>query len=187
MRFSPQLPVLVVIGPSGAGKSSVVRRLHDEGLVYVNATWTTRPPRPGEAEEGIEHYFASDEEFAAQDNAKFFLETAQMFGLPYRYGLPPLRATQPGKPSLVMLRASLLPMFDAHYDNYVTYHIEDDMERIQQRLTDRQQHGEAMGSRLDDYQKEVSAGRKLAKRVFVNKNIDTLAEQIKQALREDFS
>jgi len=181
-----ELPTLAIIGPSGAGKSSVIRQLYDEGLIHVNPTWTTRPPRPGEVEESLEHLFVTPEEFKEKESAGFFLEAVEMFGLPFRYGLPPIKKSEPGRPSLVMLRASLVPLFNKYFPNHIIYQIEDDVTRIQERLEARQKHGEDLGSRLSDYEREVEAGRKIADRVFVNKDLDTLAKDIKQALLEDF-
>jgi len=187
MRFtSDGMPVLAIIGPSGAGKSTAIQHLHSDGLVYVNPTWTTRPPRPGEVEQGIEHHFVTEDEFETKDQAGYFLETVQMFGLPYRYGLPPINSNSKKVP-VVMVRASLMPLFNKYYPNNIVYQIEDDVSRIKERLDERQQQGEALGTRLDDYNKEVNAGRKLAKRVFVNEELESLIEQIRAAICEDYA
>lgn len=188
MRFTSEgRPILIVVGPSGAGKSTVIRRLADDGLVAVNPTWTTRPPRPGELEEGIEHRFVSESDFAKLEADGFFIETARMFGLPFSYGLAPVKPSEPGLVSLVMLRASLMPLLSKHYKNTVVYQIEDELETIERRLQERQAAGEPIGSRISDYHKEIALGKKYAKRTFVNSNdIENLAQKIKQALREDF-
>src|SRR3954451_2133494 len=102
-------PVVVFIGPSGSGKSTVVRELADRGLVTVHPTWTTRPRRQDEQAGSLEHRFVSDAEFDRLCERGFFLETVTLFGLPYRYGLPPVgspRAT--GALDAVMLRAPLV-------------------------------------------------------------------------------
>jgi guanylate kinase len=180
-------PILVIIGPSGAGKSSTVRKLVDEGIVAVTPSWTTRIPRPGEIEDTTEHRFIDDDEFNIKETEGYFLETVQMFGLPFRYGLAPIEQPIQGQVSLVMLRASLLPLFQKYYPNNVIYQIEDDLARIEQRLLERQAHGEPMGTRLSEYKKEIDGGKQFASRIFINnENIEALTEKIRNAIATDF-
>src|SRR3954447_16585781 len=101
-------PVGGFIGPSGSGKSTVVRELAARGLVTVHPTWTTRPRRADERQGSLEHRFVSDDEFDELCRRGFFIETVSLFGLPFRYGLPPLDGDSagPGGPvDAVMLRA----------------------------------------------------------------------------------
>jgi guanylate kinase len=180
-------PILAIIGPSGVGKSTIIRQLYDKGLIHINPTWTTRPPRPNEESEGIEHKFVSENEFNNKQAEGYFLEVVEMFGLPYRYGVPKFKLSTRNKISLVMLRASLIPLLNKHYTNYTIYQIEDEIQKVRERLLARQKHGEDMGTRLEDYEKEVQAGKKLAKRTFVNnKSARQIAEQIGKAMLEDF-
>lgn len=133
-----QYPILVIIGPSGAGKSTVVNHLASEGLVFVNPTWTTRPPRPEELVVSLEHRFVSEKVFALKEKAGYFLETVQMFDLPYKYGLPELKPSKPDCISLIMLRAPLVERVYKYYTNFIVYQIEDSMQAIRRRLEDRQ-------------------------------------------------
>lgn len=184
---SNDYPILVIIGPSGAGKSTVLHKLVDEGLVAVTPSWTTRLPRPGEIDEGIEHRFVKEAEFKKREKEGYFLETVQMFGLPFYYGLPSVQPSRSDCVSAVMLRATLMPLFNKHYPNNIVYQISDDISRIKQRLEERQTKGEPLGSRLSDYEKEVTLGEQYAKRMFVNDgDIKSLAEQLKEAIRKDF-
>lgn len=186
MHFtSDQIPYLVIIGPSGVGKSTVVRQLHREQIITINPTWTTRAPREDEQDE-IEHHFASEEEFETKKIAGFFVDTAQLFGLPYSYGLPTLQPSSLSRPSLVMLRATLLAPFQQRYPHTVIYHIEDTIDRIKERLDTRVIHGESPGSRLDDYRSEVELGRKVAHRIFINTDKDDLFNNIRRSIVEDF-
>ncbi|HUD81361.1 MAG TPA: hypothetical protein VMR08_01895 [Patescibacteria group bacterium] len=181
-------PILVIIGPSGAGKSTVVKRLASKGLILVNPTWTTRPPRPREIEESVEHRFISKVEFSKLEKQGFFLECVDMFGLPYRYGLPKVVPSTLRQVSVVMLRSVLIPRFNKYYPNHVIYQIEDELSQVRLRLLDRQQKGEKLGTRLEDYQTEVAAGRKYANRIFINsKSIDLLASQVEQAIGQDLT
>ncbi len=186
MSNNNSLPILVIIGPSGSGKSTIIKKLFDDNIIIINPTWTTRPPRIGEAEFGIEHYFASKKEFKEKQADNFFLETVEMFNLPFIYGLPQLKESTNNKVSLVMLRASLLPLFQKYYSNYFIYQIEDSLVNVKKRLAERQEKGENMGSRLADFEKEVELGRKVANRVFVNTKLSKLYEEIQQAIKEDY-
>jgi guanylate kinase len=177
--------LLVIIGPSGAGKSSVITHLHAADIIVVTPSWTTRPPRPEEAQGTIEHHFVTEAIFKQKESAGFFLEAVQMFGLPYWYGLPKIEKSA-NKIPVIMLRASLLPLLEKHYPSYLVYQIEDAVQNILPRLSKREAAGQALGSRLTDYQKEITAGRKRADRVFNNDDsIESLAERIETALKVD--
>ncbi len=178
--------ILVFIGPSGAGKSTVVQALARKGVVEVTPTWTTRPPRKDEREETVEHHFTSEKEFVRLQKNGFFLETAQPFGLKFIYGLPEITANFPDRIPTIMLRSFLLERLSKHYPNFVVYQIEDDVERIRKRLQARQEAGEQLGTRLVDYEKEISLGRKVAGRVFENEELDVTVQAIEETLKEDF-
>src|SRR5262245_1486755 len=108
-------PVLVLVGPSGAGKSVLAAALARLGVVTVHPTWTTRPPRPGEAAGGCpEHRFVSDRQFDRLVESGFFCDVARPFGGAHRYGLPrlPHRPAGPAatveRIEAVLLRATYL-------------------------------------------------------------------------------
>jgi guanylate kinase len=176
-------PVVVFIGPSGSGKSTVVRKLADRGLVTVHPTWTTRPRRPDEQQGSLEHRFVSDDEFDELCRRKFFIDTASLFGLPYRYGLPPLNdgsadsadsagsvgsVGSAGRVDAVMLRAPLVDRFAEHVPELTVYQIADTADRIRARLLARGTNSADIAARLLDNQAEVEAGRRIAHRTFVN-------------------
>lgn len=183
---SKRLPVLGVIGTSGSGKSTIIRKLHDLGIIQVNPTWTTRPPRPDDEELGVEHVFVSDADFDRKAQNGDFIEVVSMFGLPFRYAVPRLAASRPGRPSLLMLRVSLLPLLVKHYPNHLLYHIEGEAADVASRLKKREAGGEALGTRIEDIAAELETGRAVAARIFVNKDIDKTVEAIRQAVMEDF-
>lgn len=178
--------LLIIIGPSGSGKSSVIHELARREIIEVTPSWTTRPPRQGESENSVEHVFVSEQEFDKQRANGFFLEVVSLFDLPYRYGLPQVQAPKDKLP-LIMLRAPLLPMVPKHYNNPTIYQIEDDQPRVEERLGRREAEGEQQGTRLQDYQKEVSVGRHSASRIFTNQaDIISLATSIEVAIKQDF-
>lgn len=180
--------ILVVIGPSGSGKSTTLRLLGERQLVKVVPTWTTRPPRPEELQNDMEHKFVSLSEFQEGEKAGLILVAKQMFSLPYWYGLPIIEKPDNGLIPLIILRASLIDLFSKHYSNYLIYQIEDTLPRIRDRLSERKLFGEAIGSRLDDYENEIAIGRKMAKRSFINDGAaKSLSNNLKRAILEDFS
>lgn len=187
MLISHDDKILVIIGPSGTGKSTIVQKLQSDGLIEVTPTWTTRPPREHELLETVEHCFVNQETFDAQKAASFFLDTVQVFNLPYQYGIPELTTTNESLIPTIMLRAPLVERVPTYYANFIVYHIESDQARVREALHARTQAGEPIGNRLDDYQKEVLLGRSLAHRVFINISLQKTIKEITQALSEDFT
>lgn len=179
-------PLLIIVGPSGSGKSTAVQLLCAKKMIKITPSWTSRPARPEEHKTSIEHRFVSEKDFLSKRKDGFFLESVRMFSLPFWYGLPKIVKPQQGRIPVVILRASLLSLASRHFNNYKVYHIEDSKKRIANRLKKRTMRGEIVGSRLQDFTKEVSLGRKLADRIFINTKMDVLIKSITKALKEDF-
>lgn len=78
--------LFVLTGSSGSGKDAVIEQLLARIPNLRRAvTAVTRPPRPDE-EEGVHHFFLSDQEFDRWLAEDRFLEWARVFGR--RYGTP---------------------------------------------------------------------------------------------------
>ena len=76
--------LFVITAPSGAGKSSLIRGLlAAERGVALSVSYTTRPPRPGEAD-GREYHFVGLRTFEAMLERGEFVESAEVHG--HRYG-----------------------------------------------------------------------------------------------------
>src|SRR3954451_18151247 len=143
-RLHPRTHRMVaVIGPSGSGKSSLVRELDRRGLVRLHPTWTTRPRRADEAHGSPEHRFVSEEEFDGLEAGGFFLATASLFGLPWRYGLPHVAAPAGERADLVMLRAPVVERVRRQLGLGVVIQVVDEPARVAHRLR-------ARGSGVDD-------------------------------------
>ena len=80
--------LFIVSAPSGAGKTSlckeVLKRVRADGARELrwSCSYTTRPPRPGEAH-GQDYFFVSDEEFDRMVRAGEFAEWARVHGRKY--------------------------------------------------------------------------------------------------------
>ncbi|MBX3724936.1 MAG: guanylate kinase [Xanthomonadales bacterium] len=72
--------LFIVAAPSGAGKTSLVRALieRDPGLA-LSVSYTSRPPRPAEAD-GVHYHFVSRDAFLAMARAGEFFEFAEVHG-----------------------------------------------------------------------------------------------------------
>jgi len=72
--------VFMVVAPSGAGKSSLVNALlARDADIALSVSYTTRPPRPGEAD-GREYHFVDREAFLRRRAQGDFLESAEVHG-----------------------------------------------------------------------------------------------------------
>lgn len=178
--------VLVFIGPSGAGKSTVVKLLAEAGLIEITPTWTDRPLRPNEAE--LEHKFVSSDEFDRLVKQNFFAhEPLQLFGLPYRYAIPLIKTPTSAKVPAFMSRVMAVDLADQIYPNRIIYQIEAPLSKIRARLLQREQSGIELGTRLNNIEKEIQAGRSIADRIFQNdQSLKQLADKIARAIKEDF-
>jgi len=72
--------LFIVSAPSGAGKTTLVRLLlEQDSQVHLSVSYTTRPPRPGEAS-GREYHFTGVHDFLAMRDRGDFLEWAEVHG-----------------------------------------------------------------------------------------------------------
>jgi guanylate kinase len=72
--------LFIVAAPSGAGKSTLVNELlANDPVVKLSISYTTRAPRPGEAE-GREYFFIDVETFERMRRAGEFIESAEVHG-----------------------------------------------------------------------------------------------------------
>ncbi len=72
--------LFMVVAPSGAGKSTLVNALLEkEPSIRLSISYTTRAPRPKEAE-GREYYFTDAKDFLKRRGASEFLESAEVHG-----------------------------------------------------------------------------------------------------------
>lgn len=181
--------ILVAIGPSGVGKSTLFAPLRQECLVRLVPTWTTRKSRHYEDPANADHVFIDDNEFNAREQAGFFLETVQLFGLEARYGLPREALEDDGSSiRVLMLRAMLLQRLPQYFPAYIVYQVEAPRARVEAHLHARVERDGDIGSRLANFEDELQLGRRLAHRVVDNSAAPEAAlTQLRNWLREDFT
>ena len=182
-------PVLIVIGPSGVGKSSIFTRLRREGTIEIVPTWTTRPMRHDERRDDTDHVFCTEAEFEERMATHFFMETARPFGLDARYGLPHLSmVTRSGRIQVLMARASVMRLVPQHLENYVVYQVEAPFGRVREHLALRARRDGPQGSRLADFRRELTAGRRYARRIIDNTGpLHEVLKRVRNYLGEDFA
>jgi guanylate kinase len=75
--------LFIVAAPSGAGKTTLVKMLLErDGGIQLSVSYTTRAPRPGEAD-GREYHFIDVPAFLAMRGRGEFLECAEVHGNHY--------------------------------------------------------------------------------------------------------
>ena len=84
--------LFIVSAPSGAGKSSLVKALLErDPAIRLSISYTTRAPRPGEAD-GVNYHFVTREDFQARLGQGEFLESAEVYGNFYGTSQPWIEA-----------------------------------------------------------------------------------------------
>jgi len=181
-------PLVVLVGPSGAGKSSLARDLQGRGIVSIHPSWTTRPPRPNEGGGSFEHRFVSDHDFDELDHAGFFTARGTIHGLPYRYGIPAIDRGAEGPLDAVIWRARHIAQLRCLASDCLVYQVADTDTRIERRIATRGTTRNEVESRAADNISELSAGRRVAHRVFQNHgSLEGLSQQVLAGLIADTS
>ena len=95
--------LFIVSAPSGTGKTTLVERLvRDMPGIAMSRSFTSRPPRPGEAD-GVDYNFISRERFEAMIANGDLLEHATVFGNLYGTGAAETRRALKGGDDLVLV------------------------------------------------------------------------------------
>ena len=95
--------LFIVSAPSGTGKTTLVERLvRDMPGIAMSRSFTSRPPRPGEAD-GVDYNFISRERFEAMIANGDLLEHAMVFGNLYGTGAAETQRALAGGDDLVLV------------------------------------------------------------------------------------
>jgi guanylate kinase len=75
--------LIIITAPSGAGKTSLVKGLlANDGQTRLSVSYTTRKPRPGEAN-GVDYHFVDQAKFLQMLGDAEFMESAEVHGAHY--------------------------------------------------------------------------------------------------------
>jgi guanylate kinase len=75
------MPRIILVGPGASGKDFMRKRLEERGMTYA-VSYTTRPPRPGEAD-GKDYFFLSQETCKEMTDSGKFYEVIDFNGWTY--------------------------------------------------------------------------------------------------------
>jgi guanylate kinase len=167
--------ILILIGPGGAGKGTLARHLVEaDGRLWLSRSWTTRPRRPGEAEDAYE--FVDRERFLSRIAADGFLEWAEFLG--NLYGTP---VPQPPHGHDILLEIDLqgaLQVLDREPAAVIAL-IEPPSEAHQMERLRRRGDTEAhVAARVERGRGEIEAGRKVADHTVVNEDLQASTTQL---------
>ena len=115
--------MIVLSSPSGAGKTSLSRKLLEKNKnLFLSISFTTRPPRPLEVNEG-DYFFVDDKKFIDMLNKDEFLEHAKVFD--FYYGTPK-------KPVMNALKSGKDILFDIDWQGtqQLMNSVQDDLVKI---------------------------------------------------------
>ena len=169
--------IFVVFGPGGVGKGTLVARLLQmrENL-WLSRSWTTRPRRPGEAEDA--YVFTDRERFLARVQAGGFLEWTEFAGNGHLYGTPTLEAPE-GDAVVLEIEVDGARQVKAAYPHAVLVLVATPSREVQaERLRARGDDESEVRRRLVVGEQEEDVGRKMAAHVVVNDDLERAAEEL---------
>jgi guanylate kinase len=182
--------LVVISGPSGAGKTSICRALIEQlSNAVLSVSATTRPIRPGERE-GDSYFFLTPEEFARQEVAGEFLETAPYIG--HRYGTPrkPVeQALKAGRTVILEIEVQGGMQVAARMPQAVLiFVLPPNIESLRARLAGRNTEAEdQLARRLAQADGEIATARDSGayKYFVVNDILDATVDRVKRILQQE--
>jgi guanylate kinase len=167
--------ILILIGPGGAGKGTLARHLVEaDDRLWLSRSWTTRPRRPGEAEDAYE--FVDRERFVSRVGADGFLEWAEFLG--NLYGTP---VPEPPEGHDILLEIDLqgaLQVLDRVPGAVVALVVPPSEAHQIERLQHRGDTEAHVAARVERGRAEIAAGRKVAHHVVVNEDLEASTKEL---------
>ena len=174
-QLHPEPKIFVLVGPGGVGKGTVASRLIDaDPTLWLSRSWTTRPQRPGEADDA--YVFVDRDQFAAHVDAGGFFEWAEFLGNCYGTPLP-----SPPEGHDVLLEIEVdgaRQVVEKSSDACVILLVPPSIEVQTSRLRARGDHEDHVQIRVSEGQSEIVLAREFATVVVVNDELDTAVAQV---------
>jgi guanylate kinase len=157
----------------------VARALGLEPGWSLSRSWTTRPRRPGEAEDA--YTFVDRETFVKRLEAGGFVEWNQLSGTGHLYGTPTL---DPERDTLLEIELNGAQQVKALYpDAILIFLVPPSREHQARRLRERGDDEASIANRLRLGAEEEVVGRRIADHVVVNDDLDRAAREVAGILR----
>jgi guanylate kinase len=179
--------LFVITAPSGAGKTSLINALlKDDPRLRLSISYTTRLPRPGEAN-GREYHFVDDATFLAMRERGELLESAEVHG--YHYGTAKQvidRALERGEDLVLEIDWQGARQVRALYPGCVGIFIHPpSIEELERRIRARGQDSDAVIHRRLQNAKDELAHAGEFKYAIINKDFDTAKSELAEIIRNE--
>jgi guanylate kinase len=167
--------IIVICGAGGVGKGTVARRIAEEdSRIWLSRSWTTRPRRPGEAEDA--YVFVDEAAFRQKIEAGGFLEWAEFLGHLYGTPLPEPTSGQDVLLEIDLQGARQVRKLDP--SSLVILLVAPSPEVQAARLRSRGDDEAHIKARLELGAREEQEGRELADHVVVNDDLERAVGEI---------
>lgn len=164
-------------GPGGVGKGTVVQRLLElRPELWLSRSWTTRPRRPGEAEDA--YVFVDRPTFEGKVAEGGFVEWTHFPGTGHLYGTPDIEVPE-GRNTLLEIELDGAQQVKAHHpDALLILIVAPSLEDQKARLLRRGDDPQSVDRRLEVGDEEVRLGTRIADHVVVNDDVDRAAREV---------
>jgi guanylate kinase len=174
--------IFIVAGPGGVGKGTLVAELLGrlEGL-HLSRSWTTRPRRPGEAEDS--YVFTDRPSFEAHAASGGFLEWTEFPGNGHLYGTPLPDPAAPGDLLLEIDVEGARQVKERFPDAVVLAVTPPSLDALRERLRGRGDDEESVRRRLELGRLEVEVARAMADHEIVNDDLYRAAGELADIIK----
>ena len=181
--------LFIVSAPSGTGKTTLVERLvRDMQGISMSRSYTSRAPRPGEAD-GVDYNFISRERFEAMIANGDLLEHAEVFGNWYGTGAAETRRALAGGGDVVLVIdvQGARKVRNASFEHVGIFVLPPSFEVLEDRLRRRSKDSEVqIQRRLAVAQQEVAAVAEY-EYVVINDDVDSAVARLRAIVEAERS